>query len=55
MLKHFTRIVVVDKGRVVGDGPRDEMIARMKGAVAQAAPPHIAGKTPQTQPSSATA
>jgi ATP-binding cassette subfamily C protein LapB len=55
MLKHFTRIVVVDKGRVVGDGPRDEMIASMKGAVAQAAPPHIAGKTPQTQPSSATA
>lgn len=58
MLKHFNRIVVVDKGRVVADGPRDEMIARMKGAAAQAAhaaPAASLGKTPRAQPSAATA
>ncbi len=30
MLRHFTRIVVVDKGRIVADGPRDDILARMR-------------------------
>lgn len=38
MLRHFTRIVVIDRGRIVADGPREEILARMKqGAKAAAA------------------
>lgn len=32
MLRHFTRIVVLDAGRIVADGPRDEILARFKSA-----------------------
>ena len=49
MLRHFNRIVVVDKGRVVADGPRDEIIARMKGAAAQVS----SAPTPQAPPAAA--
>lgn len=30
MLRHFTRVVVMDRGRIVADGPRDEMLRRMR-------------------------
>lgn len=30
MLRHFSRIVVLDKGRVVADGPRDDILRRMR-------------------------
>jgi ATP-binding cassette subfamily C protein LapB len=30
LLPHVNRIIVVDKGRIVADGPRDEILARMK-------------------------
>jgi len=30
MLRHFNRIVVVDRGRVVADGPRDEVLRRLR-------------------------
>lgn len=37
ILPHVNRVVVVDKGRVVLDGPRDEVLLRLRqGAVAQA-------------------
>lgn len=29
MLPHFTRVIIVDRGRIVADGPRDEILARM--------------------------
>jgi ATP-binding cassette subfamily C protein LapB len=39
MLPHFTRIVIVDRGRIVADGPRDEIARRMsEGAKASAQP-----------------
>lgn len=42
MLKHFTRIVVVDKGRIVADGPRDDIITRMRSAASRGASSTIA-------------
>ena len=30
MLRHFSRIVVLDRGRIVADGPRDEILRRMR-------------------------
>ena len=35
LLRHFSRIVVIDQGRVVADGPRDEVLSRLR----QLAPP----------------
>jgi ATP-binding cassette subfamily C protein LapB len=34
MLRHFTRIVVLDRGRIVADGSRDEIIRRMRDGAA---------------------
>jgi ATP-binding cassette subfamily C protein LapB len=36
LLPHVNRIVVVDKGRIVADGPRDQILARMNQAKATA-------------------
>jgi ATP-binding cassette subfamily C protein LapB len=30
LMPHVSRIIVVDKGRVVADGPRDQVLARMR-------------------------
>jgi ATP-binding cassette subfamily C protein LapB len=30
LLPHVDRIIVVDKGRIVADGPRDQILARMR-------------------------
>lgn len=30
MLRHFNRVVVVDRGRVVADGPRDDVLRRLR-------------------------
>ena len=47
------RIIVVDRGRIVIDGPRDEVLNRLRQAAAQpqrtvAAPAQNPGATPQT-------
>lgn len=55
MLKHFTRIVVVDKGRIVADGPRDDIITRMRSAASQGAATTIPDNKAVTHPSVATA
>jgi ATP-binding cassette subfamily C protein LapB len=39
LLSHVNRIIVVDKGRIVADGPRDQILARMKQARHAAAAP----------------
>jgi ATP-binding cassette subfamily C protein LapB len=41
MLRHFTRIVIIDRGRIVADGPREEILKRMReGGQAASAPAH---------------
>jgi energy-coupling factor transporter ATP-binding protein EcfA2 len=30
LLPHVNRIIVVDKGRIVADGPRDQVLSRMR-------------------------
>lgn len=47
LLAHVSRVIVVDQGRIVLDGPRDTILARLRGAV----PPPA---TPQHIPSSET-
>jgi ATP-binding cassette, subfamily C, bacterial LapB len=47
LLAHVGRVIVVDQGRIVLDGPRDTILARLRGAV----PPSA---TPQPKPSSET-
>jgi ATP-binding cassette subfamily C protein LapB len=39
LLRHFNRIVVLERGRVLADGPRDEVLRRLQAAAAQAAVP----------------
>jgi ATP-binding cassette subfamily C protein LapB len=51
MLRHFTRVIIVDKGRIVADGPREDIVAFLREGTKAAAPP----KNPATQrPSAAT-
>jgi ATP-binding cassette subfamily C protein LapB len=38
LLPHVNRIIVVEKGRIVADGPRDKILARIKQAGPAAAP-----------------
>jgi ATP-binding cassette subfamily C protein LapB len=63
VLPHVTRIIVVDKGRVVLDGPRDTVLARMRelqgkpeiaraAAAAPAAVPHSSGTPGKPSPES---
>lgn len=42
LLAYVNRVIVVDQGRVVLDGPRDAVLARLRGAT-QVAPPPAAG------------
>jgi ATP-binding cassette subfamily C protein LapB len=45
LLRHFTRIVVLDRGRVVASGPRDEIIRRLReNSLAQAQSPQLLPK-----------
>jgi ATP-binding cassette subfamily C protein LapB len=45
LLRHFTRIVVLDRGRVVAHGPRDEIIRRLReNSLAQARSPQLLPK-----------
>ena len=44
VLQHVNRIVVVDNGRILLDGPRDEVLARMRQTQAQ-----LAAKAPAAQ------
>lgn len=48
MLRHFNRIVIVDRGRILADGPRDELLRRLQGnaTTAQAA---VRGTGPGTE------
>lgn len=39
LLVHVQRLIVVDQGRIVLDGPRDQVLARLRGTVATANPP----------------
>lgn len=50
MLRHFNRIVVVDKGRIVADGPRDEVLRRLRDGAAASAAPSAPGATPPARP-----
>ena len=36
MLRHFTRVIILDKGHIVADGPRDDVIRRLRDQQAQA-------------------
>lgn len=36
MLRHFSRIIILDKGKVVADGPRDEVLRRIRDTQLQA-------------------
>jgi ATP-binding cassette subfamily C protein LapB len=40
LLAHVGRVIVVDQGRVVLDGPRDAVLARLRGAAQQGTPPN---------------
>jgi len=35
MLRYFSRIIILDKGKVVADGPRDEILKRLRDTQAQ--------------------
>jgi ATP-binding cassette subfamily C protein LapB len=38
LLAYVSRVIVVDKGRIVLDGPRDAVLARLRGAAPDATP-----------------
>lgn len=50
LLRLATRIVVLEEGRVVVDGPRDEVLARQRAAVAAAQGTPPGGGTPPSPP-----
>lgn len=50
MLRHVNRILVIDRGMIVADGPRDEVLARLKAGNAQA---QRAGAMSQVRPAAA--
>jgi ATP-binding cassette subfamily C protein LapB len=39
LLTHVNRVIVLDQGHIVLDGPRDEVLARLRGAAAPASAP----------------
>ena len=39
LLTHVNRVIVLDQGHIVLDGPRDEVLARLRGAAAPANAP----------------
>ncbi len=41
LLRHFSRIVVLERGRVLADGPRDEVLRRLQGAAQAGSPANI--------------
>jgi ATP-binding cassette subfamily C protein LapB len=48
LLAHVGRIILVDQGRIVLDGPRDTLLARLRGATAPA--PNASQPTPANTP-----
>lgn len=55
LLAHVSRVLVVDQGRVVMDGPRDAVLARLRGATPPAAPAPAVSPVNAAAPSLATA
>ena len=47
LLTHVNRVIVIDQGHIVLDGPRDEVLARLRGG---AAAPASAPSGPTAQP-----
>jgi len=38
LLKHVTRLIVMERGRMVLDGPRDQVMARLAAGASQTQP-----------------
>jgi ATP-binding cassette subfamily C protein LapB len=48
MLRHFTRVIIVDRGRVVADGARDDILERIREGARTTSP--AAAQRPQAPP-----
>jgi ATP-binding cassette subfamily C protein LapB len=55
MLRYFSRIIILDKGKVVADGPRDEILRRLRDTQAQLQMQRQAAVNAQAQAGQATA
>ncbi len=55
MLRYFSRIIILDKGKVVADGPRDEILRRLRDTQAQLQLQRQAAVNAQGQTGQATA
>jgi ATP-binding cassette subfamily C protein LapB len=48
LLAHVNRVIVLDKGRIVLDGPRDQVLARLRGAAPAASDANTSASTEAT-------
>jgi ATP-binding cassette subfamily C protein LapB len=55
VLAHVSRVLVVDQGRVVLDGPRDAVLARLRGTAPTAPPAAAVSQVNAVEPSVAKA
>jgi ATP-binding cassette subfamily C protein LapB len=55
MLRYFSRIIILDKGKVIADGPRDEILRRLRDTQAQLQLQRQAAVNAQAQAGQATA